>query len=169
MAAKKYIALIAGKLKQVAATVTSTGAPNDGDLVALDSTGKLDPSVLPVGVGPDVKVVECSENLSPGQYVNIYDDGGTEKCRLADNTNGRDAHGFVKASFTTGQNATVYFEGPNDDLSGLTAGTRYYLGAAGAATATPPSAPTAQIHQFLGVGIDANTINTDIDDCIGLV
>jgi hypothetical protein len=168
MAAKSYITLLAGKLKYLAATVISTGVANDGDIVALDSTGKLDPSVLPVGVGPDVKVAEASENLGAGAYVNFWNDGGVTKVRLADNSNSRDAHGFVLDSFTTGQMATVYFEGPNTDLASLTPGSRYYLGAAGAVTATPPSAPSAQIHQFLGISVDTTTINTDIDDCIVL-
>ena len=169
MAAKKYISLLAGKLTQVAATIVSTGAPNDGDLVALDSTGKLDESVLPVGVGPDVKVLEASEALVAGDYVNIWNDGGTEKVRKADNSNSREAHGFVKEAFAAAATATVFFEGPNNSLAGIVPGTRYYLGTAGAAVTAPPSAPAAQIHQLLGTGMDSTSINTDIDDCIGLV
>lgn len=169
MAAKKYIELNAGKLKQKQATIISTGAPNDGDLVALDSTGKLDPTVLPIGVGPDVAVLLASENIGAGKYVNIWDDAGTPKARLADNSNGRDAHGFLKDAVTSGNNATVYFEGPNDDLSGLTPGARQYLGTAGGVTETPPVSPAANISQFVGIAVSATVINTDIDDCIGLV
>lgn len=169
MAAKKYIQLLNGKLAQKQATVVSTGVANDGDIPALDSTGKLDVSVLPTGVGPDVVILAATENLAAGSYVNIWDDAGTAKARLADNSNSRDAHGFVKDAVTSGSNATVYFEGGNDDLSGLTPGARYYLGTAGAATVTPPVAPAAQISQLVGVAINTTTINTDIDDCIGLV
>lgn len=164
--ADKLIQLVNGKLTQVEATVTSAGAANAGDAVALDGTGKLDLSVLPTGIGPDVTVAEASENLSAGVYVNIWNDLGTPKVRLADNSNGRDAHGFVKDAVTTGNPATVYFEGANDDLTGLTPGARYYLGTAGAATATPPVAPAAQISQFLGVAISTTAINTDVDDCV---
>lgn len=161
----KFINLENGKLKQNDAINVSTGAPDADKIVKLDSSGRLDASMLPVGVGPDVKVLETSEDLTAGDYVNIWNDGGTEKVRLADQSNGRDAHGFVKAAHLTSSNATVYFEGPNDDLSGLTAGTRMYLSTAGAATATPA---TTGLHQFLGVAVDATTINTDIDDCISL-
>ena len=168
MAAKKYLARISGKITEVVATIVSAGAANDGDIPALDSTGKLDVSVLPVGVGPDVKVIEADEALAAGDYVNIFDDGGTTKVRKADNSNGRDAHGFVKEAVSAAANATVFFEGPNDDLSGLTAGTRYYLGTAGGVTSTAPDAPAAAISQFLGIAISATEINTDIDDCIGL-
>jgi hypothetical protein len=168
MAADKLIQLVNGKLTQVQATVTSAGAANDGDVVALDSAGKLDISVLPTGLGPDVALIVASENLAAGSYINIYNNAGTVNVRLADNSNSRDAHGFVKTSVTSGNNATVYFEGDNDDLSSLTIGARYYLSTAGAATATAPVSPAAQISQFLGIAINATTINTDIDDCVVL-
>ena len=48
MAAKKFLRLVAGVLTEIAATVTSSGASNGGDLVALDSSGRLDNSVMPV-------------------------------------------------------------------------------------------------------------------------
>lgn len=167
--ADKFIELESGKLKQKEATDVSTGVAEAGDVVALDSTGKLDPSLFPTGFGDDLAVFPATENLGAGDYVNIFDDGGTPSVRLADNSNGRDAHGFVKVAVTSGNNASVFFEGPNDALSGLTVGSRYYLDTAGGVTTTAPTAPAANISQFLGVGISATTINTDIDDCIGLV
>jgi len=170
MAAKRYIELVSGKFQTKQATVVSTGAPNDGDLVALDSSGKLDVSVLPVGVGPDVKLVVTSETLAAGDYVSFWDNLGTENVRLADNSNGRAAHGFVKAAFSAAATATVYFEGPNDDLSGLTPGERQYLGTSGAVLSTPldPDVATGSIHQLLGIACDATTVNTDIADCVQL-
>ena len=167
--ADKFIELDNGKLKQKEATDVSTGVAEAGDLVALDSTGKLDPSLFPTGFGDDLAVLPASENLGAGDYVNIFDDGGTPSLRLADNSNGRDAHGFVKTAVTSGSNASVFFEGANDALSGLTVGARYYLDTAGGVTTTPPAAPAATISQFVGIAINATTINTDIDDCIGLV
>lgn len=167
--ADKFIELESGKFKQKEATEVSTGVAEAGDIVALDSTGKLDPSLFPTGFGDDLAVLPATENIGAGDYVNIFDDGGTPSIRLADNSNGRDAHGFVKTAVTSGNNATVYFEGPNDALSGLTVGSRYYLDTAGAVTTTPPVAPGANISQFVGIAINATTINTDIDDCIGLV
>jgi hypothetical protein len=163
--ANKYLELVDGKKANKEATVVSTGASEAGEIVALDSSGRLDPSVLPVGVGPDVKAAETTENLIAGDYVNFFNDGGTEKVRLADASNGRDAHGFVKAPFNTAATATVYFEGPNDALTGLTPGARQYLNTAGKVTATPR---TTGLHQFLGVAVSPTAINTDIDDCIVL-
>jgi hypothetical protein len=166
--AQKPIQLVNGKLTQVEATVVSAGAGDAGEVVALDSSGKLDVSVLPTGVGPNVKVILASENIGAGKYVNIYDNAGTPNVRLADNSNSREAHGFLKDAVTSGNNATVYFEGTNDDLSGLTAGARQFLGTAGSVTATPPSFPAAQISQLVGTAISATEIDTDIDDCVVL-
>ena len=166
--ADKYQTLQAGREKMIEATVSSTGVSKAGDIVALGSDGKLDVSLMPTGIGADVKIVEVTEALTAGKYVNIWNDTGTEKVRLADATNDRPAHGFVKDAFSIAEMATVYFEGGNNDLSGIVPGTRYYLGAAGAITATVPALPTAVIHQFLGVGIDSTTANTDIADEIVL-
>ena len=170
MAAKSFLRLVAGKIKAIQATVTSAGAANDGDIVALDSTGKLDPSVLPVGVGPDVTNVPSFENLAAGDYVNLFDDSGTVKARKADNSNGRDAHGYVKDTVVAPAAVNVYFEGANANLSGLTEGARIYLGVTGGIIETPlePITDTGKIHQFLGIAISDTEVNTDIDDCISL-
>ena len=171
MAAKSFMRLVTGKLKAIQAIIISAGAGNDGDLVALDSTGKFDVSVLPVGVGPDVQVITVSEvaGLTAGDYVNIFDSSGP-KVRLADSSNGRAAMGFVKAVFADASSATVYFEGVNDDLSGLTAGDRVFLGTAGGTITTPlvPVTDAGKISQLLGTAVSATEVNTDIDDCIQL-
>jgi hypothetical protein len=169
--ADRYMTLNAGKNSMTEATVVSTGASEAGDILALDGAGRIDESVLPIGVGPDVKVVTVSEaaGLSAGDYVNIFDSTG-EKVRLADNSNGREAHGFVKAAHADASSATVYFEGPNTDLSALTPGDRIYLGTAGnvISTALDPAVDVGSIHQLLGVAVDATTVNTDIQDCVQL-
>lgn len=159
MAGNKYRTLVSGQETLKPATIVSTGVSNANEIVALDSTGKLDLSVLPTGIGPDIKVIVATEALSAGDYVNIYDATGA-KCRKADNSNGRPAHGFVLSAVLSSGNATVYFEGANSALSGLTVGARQYLGTSGARTETPIA--VAGLHQFLGVAISATEINTDI-------
>lgn len=170
--ADRYQTLVSGRRTLVTATVVSTGVAEAGDIVALDAAGKLDISVLPTGVGPDVATILASENLSAGNYVNIYDNAGTANVRKADNSNSRDAHGYVLSSVTSGNNATVYFEGPNTGVSGRTPGARQFLNTSGAVTETPldPTniANAGKYHQFLGVAISATAINTDIDDLVVL-
>lgn len=166
--AKKYLKYGAGgdPTAQEATTV-STGAPNSGDIVALDTSGKLDVSVLPTGVGPEVAILVATEALAAGDYVNVWDDAGTPKVRLADNSNGRRAHGFVKAAVSVSANATVYFEGDNDSLSSLTPGLDIFLDTAGGVSQTAPlESAVGTIVQKLGVARAATIVSTDIDKTV---
>lgn len=151
---QKFIKMQAGRLVEEAVeSVASTAGAGDADkLVRLASDGKLDPSLMPTGLGADVLTITASENLSAGDYVNVWDDAGTAKARKADATSaGKEADGFVLDAVSSGQNASVYFEGRNTGMTGLTVGARYYLSAAaaGAATTTPPSG-SGNVVQFLG-------------------
>lgn len=169
MAAQKPLQLVNGLHTQVQATVVSSGAASDGAILALDSTGKIDATVLPAGVGADVKSIIASEAIAAGKYVNIYNNAGAANIRNADNSNNRPAHGFVKAAVSAAASGTVYFESANDGLSALTIGSRYYLGVTGSPTATVPTfVGGAQILQLLGVAISATEINTDIEDPVVL-
>lgn len=160
MAAKKYIKLANGRLQEEAGTATSAGAADEGKLVALDANGLIDTSMMPVGIGADTALVEASENLASGDFVNLWDDAGTIKARKADATAaGKEADGFVLSAVTAGNDASVYFEGKNNALTGLTLGARYYLSAAsaGGATTTPPTG-TGKVVQYVGRAINATTI-----------
>lgn len=152
MALQKFLSLVNGVLTLNTSIDSSAGETDAGKLIALDSTGKLDDTMLPSGIGADVLVAPASENLAAGDYVNLWDDTGTVKARKANATdNTKPAHGFVKAGFSSAANATVYFEGENDSLTGLTVGTKYFLSATGgAATATAPST-TGNVVQYLGM------------------
>ena len=154
----KYIALVNGQLAQKEASATSTGASDAGKIPALAGDGRLDPSVMPTGVGADLTVRPATEALAAGDLVNLYDASGTPSARKADASNGRRAHGFVKDAVTSGANASVYLEGTISGKTGLTAGAPAYLAAtAGALTATPP-ATAGQIVQEVGVAISATEV-----------
>ena len=140
---------------------TSTGAGDAGKPIAADSTGKLDSSFLPSGVGADTQVVQASEALNAGHFVNIYDGGaGVFRCRKADaSTSGKEANGFVLAAVSSGSNATVYQVGSaNNQLSGLTP-SKYYLSTttAGGVQTTIPTG-SGQVVQELGVASSATTL-----------
>lgn len=152
-----------GDAIQQEATVTSAGVANAGDVVALDSSGKLDSSIMPVGIAPEVLDAEATEALGAGDYVNIWNDVGVPKIRLADNTNGREAHGFVLSAFTVGATARVYFEGENNAKSSLIAGIRCWLDQAGDVIQTAPVATVGHFAQVLGVAKNATTIATDLE------
>ena len=158
MPAKKFLRLVAGVFTEVAATVTSTGAGNDGDLVALDPSGRLDNSVMPVGIGVDTKTIAASEALAAGNWVNVWNSTGA-KVRKADATTaGKEAHGFVLAAVSSGGNALVYFEGTNTQVTGQTPGPVYLQTTAGTGGATIPSA-SGNVVQNLGVAVSATEVN----------
>lgn len=150
-----FLARVNGRIKQVFAIVTSAGAADAGKVVALDAGGKLDASLLPSGIGANQVVVPTSENLSAGQYVELYDATGTLTGRKADNSNGRVAHGYVEAAVTAPANATVKrLNTVNSHMTGLTPGADYWLGTAGGVIATPLD-PTdedniGKVCQYLG-------------------
>ena len=152
MAGNKYIANNAGKLKEVAAVQVSTGVSEAGKIPALDSSGLLDVSLMPAGVGAEVVVKPASENLLAGDFVNLHNNAGTLNVRKADaSTNAKPADGFVLVNVTAPANATVYLiSGQNTALSGLTVGADYWLSTTpGQPSAVAPSA-ALNIVQRLG-------------------
>lgn len=161
--AEKFLEKSSGRTQENEALTSSAGGADAGKIIGLDGAGRISQTMMPVGIGPDIKNMVTSENLSAGDYVNIYDNAGTITARLADNSNDRPAHGFVKAATISPAAADVFFEGANSDLSGLTLGVRHYLGTVGQPTSTPPSG-AGVLCQFLGISISATEINTDIED-----
>jgi hypothetical protein len=167
---QKFITNSAGNLVEVAAPQSSAGAGDAGKLVALDSTGRIDTSMMPTGIAADTASIVSSENLAAGDFVNVYNNAGTPTVRKADASGGaaKRAHGFVLAATTSPAAAIVYFEGTNSSVSGMTAGDVYLSGTtAGAATVTAPST-SAYIVQKLGVAVAAGSINVEIDSPIVL-
>lgn len=158
MAGNKYLSNNAGTITEVAAIQSSAGAGDAGKIPALDAAGKLDTSMMPTGIGADTSVIEASENLAAGDLVNIHNSSGA-KVRKADATTaGKEAHGFVLAGVTSGQNATVYFEGSNTQVTGLTPGAQFLSTSPGLATATAPSG-SGNVVQRVGVATAAASLN----------
>lgn len=159
MPGNKYLKNSSGQIAEEAAIQSSAGAGDAGKIPALDSAGRLDTSMMPVGIGADTKSIVTSENLAAGDLVNVYNNGGTLNARKADATNGRRAHGFVLAATTSPASATVYFEGTITGLTGLTPGSTMYVSAtAGVATATAPTT-AGYISQEIGAALTSTEIS----------
>lgn len=185
MAAPRFLARLAGRTKQVATIAASAGAGDaekipstnasgvldptilnaattGANKVAMfDGTGRLDASVMPVGIGADTKSLEASEALAAGDVVNVWNDGGTQKVRKADATaEGKEAKGFVLSAFAMGASALVYNDGTITGLAGLTPGAYYYLSAAspGGVVAAPPSA-AGNVDQQVGWAVSATELS----------
>ena len=157
---QKFLTNNAGAIQEVAANTSSAGAGDAGKLPALDGTGRLDTSFMPVGIGADTAVIAATEAIATGRYVNIYDGGsGVFKCRNADASSGKPGYGFVLAPVTSGSNATIYFGGQNTQLTGLVPGDVYLSDTTpGSVTQTAPTT-SGHIVQKLGPAISATTMD----------
>lgn len=132
----------------VAAAVTATA----DSLVGTNSTGTIDPSFLPTGVGPEIFTATATETIASGAFVNIFNNSGVISVRNADaTTNGKPADGFVLAAYVSTNVATVYIVGQlNTALTGLTLGAKYFLSTTPGAITTTPATATGNIVQEIG-------------------
>jgi hypothetical protein len=161
VSSNRFLTLVNGTLSLLQAIASSAGAADGNKIVMTDSNGRLNSTLMPVGLGADTQVMTALEAIPPGAYVNIASNG----LRLADNSNGRAAHGFVLTAVANGAQATFYRLGRNTALAGLTPGARLFLGVAGGVTAIPPTTPGAII-QVLGVPADATSMPFEFDEPI---
>lgn len=155
MAAQGFVAIVGGKLKQLLGIQASAGAADAGKIIAANDAGKLDASFLPAGIGANQVVAVTSEALSPGDFINLYGNAGVLTMRKADNSNGREAWGFVEQAYASGASGTAKrLNVTNSARAGLTAGGEYWLGAAGGVIAAPLDATDAanvnKVSQYLG-------------------
>lgn len=173
MAGQGFIARVAGKYQQIFGIQTSAGAADAGKIPAAGDDGRLHASFLPLGIGANTTQAVASEALGAGKFVQFHSNGGVFSMRLADNANGRQADGFVLAAVASSAVGTVYpLDGTNAQLTGLTIGTRYWLGTAGGVTPTPlvetDTANANKISQYLGVAKSATELVTDDDGYVVL-
>lgn len=152
----------------VNSVTTSAGAGDAGKVAALDGAGRLSSTMMPAGFGDDAVIVVTSEALAAGDVVNIWNDAGTPKARKADATTaGKEAHGFVLESVLSGGDATVYFEGQDTSVSGLTAGPLFLSTTAGGVSNTAPSG-SGNVVQRVGFATSATAFNFQSNDPIVL-
>lgn len=161
--AQGFLARVSGRIQQIFAITSSSGAGDADKIPALGSDGRLDQSMMPVGVGANVVVALASENLSAGRLVNLFYSSGQLRLRLADNSNSRAAWGYVKESVSSGDPGTAYrLNTVNASMTGLTPGADYWLGTAGGVISTPldPETETGKICQHVGMASSATELVT---------
>ena len=147
----------AGGFRELIAA-SAGGVGNANKIPELDVTGRFPTSMMPTGIGAETSDLPAFGALAAGDFVNVFNDGGTMKVRKADASSGvAPANGFVLAAYVALDTATVYWGGINGSVSGLTPGLQFLSTTPGAGTATAPSA-TGNIVQRLGLAVDATTI-----------
>lgn len=158
----------AGGFTEVEAT--GTGGVGKANMIpALDVSGRLDTTMMPTGIGAETAIIEAFGALAAGDFVNVYNDGGTAKVRKADASSATaPANGFVLSAVVSGADATVYFGGLNSAVTGVTPGQHFLSTTPGASNHVAPSG-SGQIVQRVGFAVSANTINFTPQDPILLV
>lgn len=102
------------------------------------------------GVGIGTRAVVASEDLAAGDLVNVWDDAGVPKLRLASAlVKGKDANGWVSVGYSSGMTATLNFGGTNTAASGLVAGPLWLSTVPGKVQEIAPSGP-GQVVQKVG-------------------
>lgn len=153
-----FMTIEEGRQRLKTALATSAGAGDAGKLVKTDASGRIDMSMMPIGIGPDAKTMVASEAIAARDLVNVASSG---QIRKADASNDRPANGFVLSAIASTASGLVYFEGIITGLSGLTVGSRYFLSdsISGSITATAVTAGAGKISQEVGVAISATELS----------
>jgi len=141
----------------VNSVASSAGAGDAAKVVALDSAGRIDSTMMPVGIGADSATITASETIGAGKFVNIHNSTGA-KVRLADCSNGREAHGFSILGASSAAACVVYFEGRNTAVSSKTPGATQFLSTTGDSVETAPTT-TGHLVQRIGVAVIATEID----------
>lgn len=162
MPIQRFISLVNGIKTAITAVDRSTGVADGGKIVATDpTTGKLDMSLMPSGLGAETDTVVADvDGLTAGDMVNLYSNGGTMTARRADATaEGKPAMGFVVADVNAANNAVVHRANQTvTGLTGLVVGNEYYLATtAGLITDTAPSANGNSV-QSVGIAMSTTSL-----------
>ena len=99
--------------------------------------------------------IQASEVLVSGDLVNIWNSTGAKVRRATAANSGKEAHGFIISNYNPGDMATVYLEGTNTYVTGLTPGIQFLSESLGLCSVT---APASKIIQRVGLAIDATTL-----------
>lgn len=170
MAIQKFLALIAGKTKEILGIDVSAGAGDAGKIAVLGADGRWDSSMMAAGFGAETILVVASEAIAAGDFVNLYVNAGVINMRKADASNAaKEANGYVLAAVASAASGTVYYGNLNTQQTGLTVGDTLYLShtVPGKATSVVPTG-VGKIVQRLGKARTATEILVEIGETVEL-
>ena len=156
---QRFLAIAAGVRTEVVPAAVG-GAASAGQIPALNATtGLLDVTMLPTGVGPDVQTETASEAISGPALVNVYSNAGTPAVRNANGSAvGKEANGFVLASVASGAQAAVYGGGLASGFTGLTPGPAYLSDTAAGGVASTGATTAGHTYQRVGTALTATVL-----------
>lgn len=111
------------------------------------------------GAPADTGIIEAAEDLFAGALVNIFDDGGFFRARLAHALEeGYEAMGYVLTEALAETPATVYFEGTNTAVIDMNAGAAYLTNEPGVAGPLAPNG-SGRVVQRVGFAYSPTSLN----------
>jgi hypothetical protein len=123
----------------------------EGVIVYSNSGGGKDAS--------DSAVIRTSEALAAGDLVNVWNDSGLFRVRKASaQAIYLEAHGYVLTAYVTDTDATVYFDGINDQVSSLDPGSRFLSLTPGQTSNLPPQG-SGNLVQRVGFAVSATRLS----------
>lgn len=164
MAAAKYISDSSGILTEVAG-VQVGGAGSADKIVALNaSTGLLDISMMPVGIGAEVTSAATSATIPAGHFVNLHNSAGLAARPALCTAASTAAVGFCLALYTHPTTAVVYgISNTNNAIPtiSMTIGNIYWLSATSGQVSAASPGTASHIVQRLGVAQATGTLIFD--------
>lgn len=152
-----FLSLSATGIKQLLSAISAfTG--NANEIVATDGSGLLDSSLFPPGIAAKTVQATAVGTCPAGTFVDFFDNTGTPSVRVADDTLGIPANGFVLTAIPDTTIGTVFLSGSNTAVAGLTAGQKYFLAAAGGLDQAPNVTTNGDVVQLIGTAVSATEI-----------
>ena len=152
----KYLKVGSGSapFQEVQANTTSSGAADAGKMVALNAAGKIDITMLPSGVGGDIRNVTAAETISAGDLVYVNSSGEVVR---ADADNSRPAHGIALTAIANASNGDVAFGSyVAAGFSSLSPGASYYLSTTPGSISTSIPNTSGALVQRVGVALSSS-------------
>ncbi len=160
MTGNKYLSINSNlDIQEMVSVQASSGGTDAGKIVALNSAGFIDSSMLPF---VDTVEMTASEAISGGDFINIFL-ATTAKIRKANAGTPLRAHAFCNAPINSGSPGAIEMTGGiNTGLSSLTIGAEYWLDTTAGLITKTPSLTTGQILQPLGVANSLTSLVVNI-------
>lgn len=160
----KYYTFKNNQQKLETAISVSAGDVDAKKIPATGNDGKLHASFMPTGLDISAENIIASEAIAGGKFINIFEDSGIRKVRLADASSNRPAHGFVLAGIASEASGTVYTTGNNTQVSGLTPGVQYFLGTTPGDFSATADLTSGNLIQSLGTAISSTSLRFEFDE-----